>query len=158
MIKAIVSDFSQVLLFPTDDSYSGSLNDLYTQEKQNDNFAFFDYFRLNVELLEFYNSLKPQLKIFMFTSEQIQKDKALEPYLVPVFDDIFSAQDLGVSKKEAQSYKLLGELIDINLEEILIVDDSIINLDAAHEAGMNTLQYRRNDQLITQIHNFISKV
>lgn len=145
MIKAILSDFSRVLLFPKDESYGGSLNGLYRQEKGSHDFRFFDFFYLNEDLLNYYKSLRSKVKIYMLTSEQIQNDPALQPYLAPVFDEIFSAEDMGVHKKQAEAYQLVAQEAGLQPEEILFIDDSKVNLDAASEAGCMTLQFLDND-------------
>jgi len=72
MIKAIVSDFSRVLLFPKDKSYQGSLNALHKELSEKPSYNALDFFELNVGLLDFYKSLKDRIPVYIFTSDVIQ--------------------------------------------------------------------------------------
>jgi hypothetical protein len=61
MIKAILLDFSWVILHPTDRSYEGKLNDLNRRLAGEDPLAPYDfnnYFLLNEELLDKVKALK----------------------------------------------------------------------------------------------------
>ena len=54
MIKAILSDFARVILFPKDENYKSRLDILEKKLKRNlGNYNVFDYFRLNQEILVF---------------------------------------------------------------------------------------------------------
>ncbi len=73
MIKAVVTDFSRVLLFPIDDSYIGGLNALNNKLlAENPQYSFWEYFRVNKELLDYYRELNSQVPVFVFTTETIQ--------------------------------------------------------------------------------------
>jgi len=106
MITTIVSDFSYVLLFPKEESYQGTLNGLY--RTLTGNFNFFDYYRLNNKLLEYYKSLKSQkLSINIFTSGSLQNNLQIKKILEPIFDHIWSAQELGLEKSDIESYRII---------------------------------------------------
>lgn len=88
MVKAIVSDVSKVLLFTKDENYKGSLNGLYRENKNKEGFRFFDYFRFNTELLDYYNKISGNLDLYIFTRDIIQKDPELQKYWQKVFKNI----------------------------------------------------------------------
>lgn len=154
-IKYIVTDFSKVLLFPKDKNYHGSLNGLYKEIREKEDFSFFDYFEINQELLDFLKTLIEKYELSIFTSNIIQNDKALKPILEPIFKNIISAnEDIGISKKEKESYMALAKKVSANLEEILYIDDSKKNIKAASEAGLKTIQYKNNEELIKKLINY----
>lgn len=151
-IKYIVTDLSKVLLFPKDKGYEGGLNSLYKDIREKEDFNFFDHFEINQELLDFLKTLKEKYDLSIFTSNIIQNDKALEPILTPIFKNIISANnDVGISKKEKESYIALAKRIGANPEEMLYIDDSEKNIRAAFEAGLKTLQYTNNEELINRL-------
>jgi HAD superfamily hydrolase (TIGR01549 family) len=151
MIKAIVSDFSRVLLFPKDKTYQGSLNALHKKFSINNDYNILDYFELNTELLDYYKTLTPSINLYILTSDTIQDDPVLQQYLNPIFKTIYSASKMNVDKKNPEAYKKI--CIDLNLlpEEVLYVDDSEENSKAAESAGLQIIQYNNNLDLFENI-------
>lgn len=153
MIKAIITDFSRVLLFPTDETYLGSLNGLHKQLSQEPNYNILDNFKINTELLDFYGSLKGRVNLYIFTSETIQDDPAFQQSIKPVFDSIFSAAKLGINKKEFSAYEALLKEINLKPYEVLYVDDAEVNILAAKEAGLNVLTFKTTNEAVHEIEN-----
>lgn len=156
MITEIVSDFSRVLLFPKDTEYEGGLNSLYRKHNRDSDFDFFSLFSLNNELLKQYDQLGSKVGLSILTSEQIQKDEALAPIITPIFNNIYSAEDLGISKKDSSTYTFIAEQLNTEPQDILFIDDSEINVEAASNAGLITILYKSNEQLIEEISKIIS--
>lgn len=98
MIRAIVSDFSKVLLLPKDATYQGSLNALHKQLLEQPNYNPLNYFTFNQELLELYASLKEQCPLYIFTSDSIQDAPEFQPYLQPIFTGILSGKKMNTDK------------------------------------------------------------
>jgi FMN phosphatase YigB (HAD superfamily) len=151
MIKALISDIAWVLLFPTDKAYTSSLNNLHKEKSINPDYKFLDHFEFNIELLEYYKSLKGKVGLYIFTSETIQDAPELQPNLQSVFEKVYSASKLGISKKDPNAYKFLVNDIQLQPEETLFIDDTQTNIDAAKLAGLDTILYKDNHQVITDI-------
>lgn len=147
MIRALVSDFSRVLLFPADDLYSGGLNALHQKLAAHGDYNFWEHFRLNRDLLAFYKTLGERVGIYMFTTEHIQEHPALQSELDGTFKGIFSGARLGLMKTDANTYEVIAEKIGLPPQEVLYVDDQQRNLDAANRVGMVTVRYVSNRQL-----------
>lgn len=149
MIKCLLSDFSQVILFPKDLSYSGSLNALFKEKSEHSDFSFFDLYSLNTSLLAFYQELKEEhgLEINIFTTGTVQNHQDLESYLLPIFSHIFSVTDIQIEKTDPESYRFILQQLGFQPEEVLFVDDSLRNIEAARQAGLHGIQYLSNDQL-----------
>lgn len=147
----LLFDFSRVLLFPKDNTYTGSLNTLYKEHVNDLDFNFFDYFKLNTELLDHLKQHKDGLNLFIFTSESIQNAPELQPYLKPVFKQIFSALDMPYSKKESEAYIKIANVLNVSPSEVTFIDDSEENIEAAKEAGLKTIKFVSNDELIKQL-------
>ncbi|MBI4600249.1 HAD-IA family hydrolase [Candidatus Uhrbacteria bacterium] len=145
MIKALVSDFSKVVLLPVNDQYTGGLNALYRELKAQEQFDFWKYFRLNRDLLEWYKTISGRVAIYLFTAEYIQEDPVVHHEL-GVFKRIFSGALLGLKKNETQTYTTIADIIGLQPEQILYVDDKQENCDAAQKAGMIAVRYESNEQ------------
>jgi FMN phosphatase YigB (HAD superfamily) len=155
-IVAIITDFSRVLLFPTDNNYAGSLNELNNRLMKDDpDYTFLDYFSLNKELLAFYRELQTELPVFIFTSDSIQEHPAIKEGLAQTFRGVFSAKELNVSKDEAWSYTKLAKQLHIKTGEMLYIDDQQKNVNAAKDAGCKTILYRDNDTLIAEVKSYL---
>lgn len=154
MIKTLLFDFSRVLLHPTNNTYVGSLNNLHRELKDNESYYLFNYFELNEELLEFLKTLKGKLEMCIFTTDIIQNDPLIREKIDPVFSKIFSAMELGISKKDPESYKFIAKDLGKNPDEIFFTDDSQSNIEAAKEAGLQTYHYQNNEELMNILRSF----
>lgn len=152
MIKALVSDFSRVLLFPVDKNYTeGNLNILHRTLSEQGAYDFWSYFRLNTELLDFYKGIAKTLPVYMFTTDIIQEHPALQEHLHGVFREVFSANRLGKKKSESSSYAWIAEHIGVPVEQVLYIDDLASHVDAARKASMMSIRYTSNEMVIPQI-------
>lgn len=151
MIKAVISDFSRVLLSPIDAGYAGGLNALQRELTAKGSYNFWEHFRLNQDLLAFYRDLRAQIGVYMFTSEYIQEHPELQPHLDGVFQRVFSGARLGLKKTDIASYTEIARSIGLLPQQILYVDDNEANCDAARSAGMVVVRFESNDQAIERI-------
>lgn len=151
MIKVLLSDFSDVLLFNRVSSYRGSLNALHARQAVKPNYLFFDYFALNQVLLEYYLKLKQQfgMKIAMYTSGTMQESKELAEHITPVFDQVISAGRVGKPKSDPDSYTWILQQLKVKGEEVIFIDDSELNIEAAKEVGIHAIQYTSNEDLMS---------
>ncbi len=147
MIKALLFDFSRTLLFPVDIEYSGSLNEIYKLKKGEDDFNFLNYFELSSELISLLGALKEYYKLAIFTSDSIQKDPAIYNQLSSVFIKIYSAKEIGFSKNDPRVYELIANDLNLSPDEIVFIDDSKVNIDAASIAKFDTIAYDSFDKL-----------
>ena len=147
MITTLLFDFSRTLLFPKDTNYNGKLNDLYKSIISKKDYNFFEYFTLNDKLLDYLKPLKNKYVLAVYTTDIIQNDPAVKPKLDSLFPHVFAANDLGINKKDSQGYNLIATTLGQKSEEILFIDDTMENLEAAQKAGLQTVQFISNKQL-----------
>lgn len=147
-IKAIISDFSRVILLPKDPQLQGSLNEYHKQNSTYEDYVFWDHFVLNNELLNYYEVLKQKFEIYLFTSGNIQETSEIRTKLFGKFEAIFKVEDDKIEKKFSEAYTKLAEKINRKPEEILYVDDLEVNIEAAKLSGMLTHQYIDNQTLM----------
>lgn len=151
MIKALLFDFSRVLLFPKDTSYAGSLNEKHKELSKTTDYKIMDHFSLNDKLLDFLQGLKDKYVLCLFTSETIQDSPQFLPRLNNIFQKIYSGIKLGISKKDSGSYITITSDLGLQSEEMLFIDDSSENILEAQKAGLTTVQYLNNEQVIEEI-------
>ncbi len=142
-IKAILSDFSNTLLFPVNREYRGSLNALYNQLKDTGEFDFWQHFSWNGHLYSQYQQFKLKgIKLYIFTTGGIQADKALTEKM-QLFDSVFTVASIdGLEKETPQAYLEIAQRIQTDPQEILFIDDTQANIDAASKAGLSTKLYK----------------
>ena len=157
MIKAVISDFSRVLLFPRDATYEGSLNEQYKEHCQEPGYNVLDHFRLNTELLDYYASLQEKVDFYLFTSDIIQDALAFQPSLQPLFRRIFSAAKMGSHKRDHNAYQTIAHKLHLPPSEILYIDDVAENIAAAKAMGFVTLQYDTTQNVMQHMKTLMSK-
>ena len=154
MLKVLLFDLSNTILFAKDKSYVGGLNALHNElQATTPHFAFNDYFELDLNLLSILQSLQPTYKIALFTSETIQDSPAIKPILENVFDPIISAQTLGFHKTDPEAYNHIARILKIKSNEVLFVEKKKKNIQAAAQAGCKTLHNENVDSLNKVIRN-----
>ena len=151
MITTLLFDFSRVLLFPKDKSYRGELNPLHAELSKNPNYKFLDYFELNAELLRFLKGIKDRSELYIFTSGTIQDAPEIQPTLRDIFVRVYSAERIGFSKKDPDSYSFIANDLGINAGEILFIDDTAANIEAARAAGLETLLFVSTQETVDGI-------
>lgn len=151
MIKAIISDFARVILFPKDENYKSRLDVLEKKLKQSlGNFDIFNYFKLNQELLVFFQSIKTKVPLYIYTSGSNYKTPGVYEQLTPIFEDFFYSVVLGIDKTDLNSYIFLADKLHLAPENIFFIDDDEKNIFAAQKAGLLTHWYKNNQTLFAE--------
>lgn len=122
MITTLIVDFFGVLKYAEDsgDEWNGKLIDFLAQWDK---------------------------EMFMFTSSTVNRDKGVQEKLNPIFRQMFSTIELGVSKKDPNAYQVVAEKINKQPSEILFIDDTLSNIEAAKQAGLNAVVYTNFEEL-----------
>ena len=156
MVKAILFDFSRVVLFPKDKKYKGGLNVLHKKLSQKPNYQLLNHFELNEELIHFLvKQVKDKLPIFLFTFGNIQNEPELAEDVRALFKKIYSAEELNFNKEDSQSFLYIAKDIGVKPQEIIFIDDKKVNVEAAQRAGLKAFQFMSNGQIINEISKFL---
>lgn len=96
-----------------------------------------------------------QLRLFIYSSGSVFAQKLLFGYsdfgdLTPWFEDYFDTRIGG--KREAASYQRILRQLDLPASEVLFLSDVAEELDAAAEAGMQTVQLVRDNSVMSGQH------
>ena len=145
MIKAVITDFSRVLLFPVDINYTGGLNELNNKLlDENPQYNFLDFFIVNDELLFHYSKLNKTIPVHVFTSETIQDHPSIKRLVESSTSSVISASKLGIHKSNPLAYTEILRSLSLKPEEVIYIDDKQENLDVAEQVGIKTILYSDN--------------
>jgi HAD superfamily hydrolase (TIGR01509 family) len=136
-IKVILVDFSFTICFPKN-------------QKDIVDFVF------NQELLNYLVSLKSNHKIYLFTAGVLHTEPSIAQKLQPIFDGIFTTGEIGISKYNPNSYKLISNKLNVNVDELLFIDDQKENVQAAITAGASAVKFENTASTVSQITKIIS--
>jgi FMN phosphatase YigB (HAD superfamily) len=156
MIKAVITDFSRVLLFPKDKTYGGGLNSLNKQLLENNpHYNFQEYFDLNDELFTYFSEINKKIPVHIFTSGIIQENPSIKNIINDCSTTVISALKLEVHKSEQLAYEKLLEMLALKPHEVAYIDDMQANIDAASSLGINVILHTSNQGTIYQLSKLI---
>lgn len=156
MITTIISDFSYVILFPVDASYSGTLNEMYSELLEGGDFDYLEYYSFNDDLLAYYKELSENYSVNIFTSGKVQMHPVALQRTAGIFDNTISAMKYDMMKSNPAVYPLMLEELGVSPEEVIFIDDSLKNIEAAKESGIKGIQYKDNESLKAELTPFLS--
>jgi HAD superfamily hydrolase (TIGR01549 family) len=149
MLTTFLFDFNNVLLF-VEESAIKHVAKSYIKIHVPSSFS--TYFYLNTELLEFTKEHRQKYQMSILSaSEYSLYQPEIKSVIEPYFDSFFFAKDLGWSKDEPATYLATAEKLKRNPQTILFIDDKWENVEAAQRAGMQTIHFTTNSDLIRQI-------
>jgi putative hydrolase of the HAD superfamily len=107
------------------------------------------------ESLAFLGAIAKQKKYLVAAlnneSREINEYRIKTFHLRDYFESFFCSCYLGVRKPNAGIYKLALQISQCEPHECVMIDDRGINLEAAKEIGMHTIQVKTLDQLKTDL-------
>ena len=110
------------------------------------------------ESLAFVGSLTRSRKYMMASlnneSLEINEYRIAKFKLREYFEVFFSSCYLRLRKPHPEIYKLALKITQRQAQECILVDDRALNLECAHELGMNTIQYKGVAQLRDELAGF----
>lgn len=121
---------------------------------------FFSGDEIDQELLNFARSLKKERKIGLLSNAWVNARQRLGGLydFIDVFDAAVFSSEVGVRKPEKAIFDLMLSRLDVQPHEAIFVDDFLINIRGAKEAGLHTVQYKENSRAIKEINDLITSV
>ncbi|MEL7643488.1 MAG: HAD family phosphatase [bacterium] len=109
---------------------------------------------LDLQLLGWISSLRNLYKIGLLSNAWKGTRATLlskyPQFLDPFHAAIFSAE-VGIRKPAAQIFSLILEKLNVEADKALFVDDFAANIDGAHAAGLQVVQFLNREQVIKEI-------
>ncbi len=97
------------------------------------------------ETLQAIERVRAQIPCYAFTNTNATHQVAwmsMYPTVAPLFERVFSSWELGLRKPEQRAFAAVADAIGIPLEAILFFDDTLENIEAATESGLQTVHVR----------------
>jgi len=125
MTKAIISDFSGVIL----------QLDLRGEAV------------LNQGLLSWYKQLSQKYILALFTNAISFRFPPIKLQLDDIFSHYYLSSEIGFSKSDSEAYTWIANDLKIEPSEMVFIDDTKKNIDAAQQAGLRAFLYSSNKQI-----------
>jgi putative hydrolase of the HAD superfamily len=108
---------------------------------------------LNVELTEYFRSLRPQVQTAILSNSFVgARRKEQERYhFDEMCDLIIYSHEVGMSKPDRRIYELTCERLGVQPAEIVFLDDYEPCIVAAREFGMQAILFQETSQAIADI-------
>jgi len=105
--------------------------------------------RVDEELVDFIQSLRPNYKIGLLSNSFIDARQSLSkrfPGLLNIFDEIVFSSEVKMAKPDPRIYCLILDKLGLVPESTIFVDDFRENVEAAHAIGIHAIQFRNSRQ------------
>ncbi len=105
--------------------------------------------RVDEELVDFIQSLRPNYKIGLLSNSFIDARQSLSkrfPGLLNIFDEIVLSSEVKMAKPDPRIYCLMLDKLGLVPESTIFVDDFRENVEAAHALGIHAIQFRNSRQ------------
>jgi len=107
--------------------------------------------------LRFCKENKNTYKLFVFTAvESVGREREAGERMGSIFKKVYTAGEIGYAKADPQAYSELASAIQEKPENVLFVDDTGENVQAAQHAGFHALQFHSNKKLFEDIKSILS--
>ena len=105
----------------------------------------------NIELIDQLTNLNLELSIA--TNQEKLRSAAVMSQLKPhvELDSVFISHELGVAKPDHAFFSEVLSKINLPPDAVTLIDDSIANIEAAIETGMNAVRFRGNDHVLESL-------
>jgi len=87
----------------------------------------------------------------------------LRPFLInrlgilDIFDEVIISAEVGVIKPDRRIYELAAQRFKVPPSEVVFIDDLLVNVQAAQEAGMKGIQFRSTLQTINDLQRLLAE-
>jgi epoxide hydrolase-like predicted phosphatase len=118
---------------------------------------FFAGDRVNVSLLNFLRSLRPEYKICLISNAWSGLRASLAHLNIEdVFDEMIISAEVGLIKPDPGIFQKALERMGVHPEESVFVDDWLANVEAARSIGMNALQFTQSEETLKELQELLN--
>lgn len=97
---------------------------------------------------------RTQLGVLTNTIRPVELD-LIAAGLVGVFDLVIHSQTLGVAKPDRRVFQAASDALAVPSESVLVIDDSLVNVDAARVYGFQAIAFDNREQINRAIEIFL---
>lgn len=114
----------------------------------------------NTDLLEYIASLKNRYKIGLLSNISSRERLSIrftDNQLTTHFDTVVASGDEGYVKPQAEIYQIAAARLGVEHHECVMIDDILEFCDGARAVGMQAIQFKTNNQCITDLNALIDR-
>ncbi len=114
--------------------------------------------RVDYKLVEYIRNLRPLRKTGLISNAWNDMRSSLEDQwkIADAFDHITISSEVGVAKPHPRVFNLTLEELGIDPPQAVFIDDFVINILAAQNVGLCTIQFRNPQQTIAELEELLS--
>lgn len=72
-----------------------------------------------------------------------------------LFDEVILSSDVGVAKPDIVAYQMIADKLGVKPSECVMVDDTVLNIEAARNAGMTGVWFISVDQAKSELNELL---
>ncbi|PWH16709.1 MAG: hypothetical protein DDG59_09185 [Anaerolineae bacterium] len=77
--------------------------------------------------------------------------------ILDIFDEVIISAEVGLMKPDRRIYELAAQTFRVPPQEAVFIDDLLVNVQAAQEAGMKAIQFRSTPQTIHDLQHLLEE-
>jgi glucose-1-phosphatase len=113
--------------------------------------------RFSPERIELLRKLKIKYRLFLLSNtnaihleafEEIYRDAFSNESLEDLFDKVYYSHQIRLRKPNKEVYEYVMKDSDMNPEQTLLIDDALVNVEAARKAGMKAIHLKPGMSLL----------
>lgn len=102
-------------------------------------------YTIDYGIFELYREYYPDAKIVLLTNATSKLNSDLKgAKIYDMFDFIFNSSEMGTIKPDVQYYEKVKMKIGFENDEVVYIDDSVVNINAANSFGLKSLLYENH--------------
>ncbi len=146
--NAIIFDFANVIFFPT----SHKTEDTTSMKEISDLRSPINSGLINSPILEYVKKRKKDfITVILSNSNTLLQQRKITTILEPFFDYIFSCTEIGISKRNSESFLTVSNKISVTPQRTIFIDDKLDHVVAAQKAQCHSIRYVTNKQLFEDL-------
>jgi len=114
---------------------------------------------LNIVMINALRSLRSNYKVGLLSNAADDLRSVLVDRwkIDGLFDDMVISAEVHLAKPDRRIYQQACERLDVLPNEAVFIDDMRENVEGARQAGLHAIQYQNDEQVLTDIRNYIEE-
>lgn len=111
---------------------------------------------LNHDLADYVRRLKKHVRVTALTNNwSFVHDHIKQREIDDLFDVIVNSADVGVRKPDPRIYQIMLHRLNANPNEVVFIDDTLENIEAAQALGIPCIHFESTGQVIAELNQLL---
>jgi len=115
---------------------------------------------VNWKLLGFIKSLHPRYKVGLLSNawDDLRQTMHERWNMDVLFDDLVISAEVGMVKPDPRIFHYALERLGVQPKEAVFIDDTLVNVEAAHRQGLEAIQFLDTEQTLADLQGVLGVV